>query len=263
VRAAGAYSASDGARLAFTDGGPRESRPLLFLHGWQADARIWGPLIAALGAHLRVVTVDLRGAGGSAEAPGPYTLERFAADLTDLVAALDLGPAVVVGHSMGAAVAQRFAIDRPDAVEGLVLIAAVPASGVPFSPKVLEFFRSTAGNPEQTARWQKSLTVHELPSERQGLIRDAAAMIRAEVALESLASWQGANFAGEAATIETPTLILAPSADRPMTPEFLKAKVADLIAGSIFEIINDCGHYAPLEQPERLAARIERFVEEL
>lgn len=259
----GTFYASDGAQLAFTDRGPRGGLPLLFLHGWQADGRIWGPLIADIGPQFRVVTVDFRGTGGSAGAPGPYTLERYAADLTDLIAAIDLDPGVVVGHSMGAAVAQRFAIDRPEAVEGLVLIAAVPASGVPFSPKVLEFLRGTAGNPDQVARWLKTLTIGELSPERQALLRDAAATISAAVALESFASWQGANFADEAATIETPTLVLAPSGDRPMTPDFLKANVADVISGSTFEIIEKSGHYAPLDQPTLLAKRIERFVDEL
>ena len=256
------FYASDGAELAFIERGPRGGLPLLFLHGWQADRRIWEPLIAGIGPELRTVSIDLRGAGGSAAAPGPYTLERFAGDLTDLIAALDLDPAVVVGHSMGAAVAQRFAIDRPEAVEGLVLIAAVPASGVPFSPKVLDFFRSTAGNPERAALWQKTLPLHPLSSERMTLLREAAATVPADAALESLAAWQGADFRDEAATIETPTLVLAPSADRPMTPDFLKANVADVIAGSTFEVI-ESGHYLPLEQPEMLAKRIERFVNEL
>jgi pimeloyl-ACP methyl ester carboxylesterase len=87
-------------------------------------------------------------------------------------------------------------------------------------------------------------------------------MVSADAALESLAAWQGANFGDEAATIETPTLVLAPSADRPMTPEFLKANVADVIAGSKLEVI-ESGHYLPLEQPELLAKRIGRFVDEL
>jgi pimeloyl-ACP methyl ester carboxylesterase len=257
------YYASDGARLAFRDQGPRGDIPLLFVHGWLAAAGIWEPLIGKLGPRHRVVTVDLRGFGDSNAAPGPYSLDRFAGDLRDLIAAIDLDPPVVVGHSMGAAIAQRFAIDNPDAVEGLILMAAVPASGVPFPPKVLDFFRSLAGHPERAAQWFDGLTFGEASPEIKKLLHEAHAKVSPEAALESLVAWQQADFAGEAATIETPTLVLAPAGDRPMTPDFLRANVADLIAGSTFEIIEESAHYLPLERPTELAARIERFVENL
>ena len=257
------YQASDGARLAFTDRGPRAAVPLLFVHGWQAAAPVWAALIGHLSPHHRIVTTDLRGFGESNKAPGPYSLERFSEDLGDLIAAADLDPLVVVGHSMGAAIAQRFAIDRPDAVEGLVLIAPVPASGVPFPPKVLDFFRSTAGNTERAAQWFEGLTFRQVPPEVRQLLLEAHAKVARDVALESLVAWQEADFAGEAATIETPTLILAPAGDRPMTPEFLRERVADLILGSSFEVVEESAHYVPLEQPAKLAARIERFLEEL
>jgi pimeloyl-ACP methyl ester carboxylesterase len=48
-----------------------------------------------------------------------------------------------------------------------------------------------------------------------------------------------------------------------MTPEFLKANVADVISGSTLEVIENSGHYAPLDQPALLAKRIARFVDEL
>jgi non-heme chloroperoxidase len=257
------YQASDGAELAYSERGTRGGIPLLFVHGWQGAGSVWGPLTAQLASRDRAVTVDLRGFGESSEAPGPYTLERYSADLSDLVESLDLDPLVIVGHSMGGAIAQRFAIERPEAVEGLVLIAPVPASGVPFPPKVLDFFRSTAGNPQRAGRWFEGLTLREMSPETRILLRDAHARVSANVALESLVAWQEANFADEAATIETPTLVLAPVGDRSMTPEFLREKVHALIAGSTFEIIEESSHYAPLEQPAKLAARIERFVEEL
>jgi len=257
------YTASDGAQLAVQDRGPHQGVPLLFVHGWQGGSAVWEPLIQSLGPHFRTVTVDLRGFGASNEAPGPYGLDRYAADLSDAIEALDLDPVVVVGHSMGALIAQRFAIDYPVAVEGLILIAPVPASGVPFPPKVLDFFRSTPGSPERAAQWLEGLTFAEATPEIRTLLRDVHAKVNSEAALESLVAWQQADFADEAATIETPTLILAPAGDRPMTPEFLREKVADIITGSTFEVIEESAHYAPLEQPAKLAARIERFLEDL
>ena len=91
----------------------------------------------------------------------------------------------------------------------------------------------------------------------------ARTAIAPDVARDSFAAWQSANFADEAATIETPTLVIAPSADRPVTPDVARAKVQELIAGSTLEVLPDAGHYAILEQPGVLAARIERFADEL
>jgi pimeloyl-ACP methyl ester carboxylesterase len=94
-------------------------------------------------------------------------------------------------------------------------------------------------------------------------MRAAAAATPAHVALESFDSWTHLDFASEAATIDTPTLILAPAADRPMTPEFTRERVADVIPGSRLVVIEEAGHYLPLEQPERVAALVDRFVDAL
>jgi pimeloyl-ACP methyl ester carboxylesterase len=235
----------------------------VFVHGWHANGSVWDPIVEAVGERARTIAVDLRGHGASNGAPGPYGLETFSGDLGDLIAALDLDPVVVVGHSMGAAVAQRFAIDSPEAVEGLVLVAAVPASGVPFPPRIEAIFRSTAGNPEAAARWLAGMAPAERPPEIAKLLNAAAASVPPEVALESLEAWLRADFADEAATIETPTLVIAPRHDRPMTPDFLRDKVADVILGSRFEVLEEAGHYAPVEQPERIAALIEAFIASL
>jgi pimeloyl-ACP methyl ester carboxylesterase len=254
------YHARDGALLAYQDEGPRGALPLLFVHGWQAHGRVWAPLLDAFEREHRVLIPDLRGYGASNGAPGPFSVETFANDLADLIDSLDLDPAVVIGHSMGATVAQRLAIDRPEAVEALVLIAPVPASGLPLSPKALDFLRGTIGNPQQAAKWFAGLTVTEQPPETMTLMLEAAATASPDAALESFASWQPGDFSAEAATIETPALVLAPDRDR---PEFVKEHVADIIAGSRFEVVADCGHYALVDRPRELAAAIAAFIEEL
>jgi len=80
---------------------------------------------------------------------------------------------------------------------------------------------------------------------------------------DALDAGQQADFSDDAATIETPSLLWAPAGDRPMTPEFRREKVAAIISGSTVEIVEESAHYLPLEQPAKIAARIERFLEEL
>jgi magnesium chelatase accessory protein len=89
---------------------------LLLLHGSGASAHSWAGLLPALAAHATVVAPDLPGHGFTTGAPyDALTLPRLRDSLADLVAALALpAPALVAGHSAGAALALRWALDAPE-----------------------------------------------------------------------------------------------------------------------------------------------------
>lgn len=254
------FVTADGAELLYTDRGNRGDVPLLFLHGWLGAASLWEPVIEHLEKRHRTLAVDFRGFGASNGAPGPYGIETLSDDLSALIAAADLDPLVVIGHSMGAKVAQRFAIDRPEATLGLVLIAPVAAGAASFSAKTDAFFRSIPANPEAANRWLASLTHEPLPPEERRLLGAAAAGANPEAALANFDSWTALDFSEEAATIDTPTLVIASEGDH---PGFARDHVAALIAGSRFEILASSGHYPQLERPEVIAGLIEAFVAEL
>lgn len=108
---------SDGVELRVLDLGG-EGPPILLLHGLMGCAATWEPVAPWLRAHGRVRALDARGHGRS-EARGPWTTERMA---TDAVEVLDgIGPAVVIGHSMGGLHGLVLAARRPDLVRALVV----------------------------------------------------------------------------------------------------------------------------------------------
>jgi pimeloyl-ACP methyl ester carboxylesterase len=100
----------------------------LFVHGWACSAYTWHRNLRVVAeAGIRAIAVDLKGHGLSdkpLDFPG-YTLPAMGAHLLDILDALALDEAVLVGHSMGGAIALRLAIDAPDRVLGLVLPAPV------------------------------------------------------------------------------------------------------------------------------------------
>jgi pimeloyl-[acyl-carrier protein] methyl ester esterase len=98
------FTASDGARIAYSDEG--RGRPLVLLHGLMANAGFFESQ-RVLAESFRVLAVDLRGHGGSPAGPAPPTIRRLAEDVTGLALALDLDGAVGVGWSLGAAVLWR------------------------------------------------------------------------------------------------------------------------------------------------------------
>jgi pimeloyl-ACP methyl ester carboxylesterase len=257
------YRASDGAALGYEISGPKGGIPLILVHGWQTDGSTWGPLRSLLELKHRVVVPDLRGSGASNRAPGPYRVERFASDLTDLIADLDLDPAVVIGHSMGAAVALRFAIDRPEALEGLVLVAPVPASGLPLAENVRAFLRSTPGNPELGRVWLGRLLGSNVEPHLFKLVRDAAATVSREAGVEMFDDWTALDFGDEAATIVTPTLVVAGANDRPQTPDFIRTTVVEPMENAEQSVFDGAGHFVQVDAAERLAHAIDAFVEDL
>lgn len=250
------FRASDGAELAYDES--RSGSPaVIFVHGWQADRTVWRDVIDALGPDVHALAVDTRGSGESRRAAGPYRLERYAADLRELVEARDLSPVVLAGHSMGATVALRFAVDAPHLVSGLVLIAPVPASGGGYSRKGEAYLRSTAGDPIAARNWL-SRTLAGAPDETT-LARLCAAAARTcrDVALESFESWAHADFAEATRAIQAPALVIAPEHD---VPDVHDHKVAALLPNARYVVLPGCAHYAIVEKPREIAELIAEFV---
>jgi pimeloyl-ACP methyl ester carboxylesterase len=251
------FTVSDGARLAYVDAG-QGNDAVVFVHGWQADHRVWDAVIAALGGERRTIAVDLRGSGASAHAIGPYCLERFAQDVRELIDGLGIAPALVAGHSMGATVAMRLAVDAPQAVRGLVLIAPVPASGGGYSPKGEAYLRATAGDAEKVKAWLTRTFAGPPDDAALALLCDAAALMPAQTALESFESWAHADFSTATRNIRVPVLILAPEKDAPQVSE---ERVAALLPNARLVILPESAHYALLERPAVIAQQIREFLQ--
>ena len=99
--------ADDGELLDITTRG--QGTPIVLLHGWSASHAAWAPLVESLSQHHRVIRPDARGHGQHRiSTPQPPDLTRLARDVLNILDALDIGQAVVAGHSMGALTLWRF-----------------------------------------------------------------------------------------------------------------------------------------------------------
>ncbi|MEU2333203.1 alpha/beta hydrolase [Streptomyces sp. NPDC013172] len=119
--------------LAYTDNSCQSARtPLLLVHGHPFDRTMWHPQLTAFASDRRIIAPDLRGYGASPVTPGKTPLARFAADLEDLLDALDVPACVVAGLSMGGQIAME-CYDRlgPARVRGLVLADTFPDPETP------------------------------------------------------------------------------------------------------------------------------------
>jgi 3-oxoadipate enol-lactonase len=98
-----------------------DGRPVLLVHAGICDARMWDRQWSTLAGGRRLLRCDLAGFGRTPMPPGDAA---FAADVVELLDRLSLGPATLVGSSLGGRVVLEVAVARPDLVERLVVIAA-------------------------------------------------------------------------------------------------------------------------------------------
>lgn len=131
-----------------------EGPPLILLHGAYMTADMMGPLVPGLAATRRVIVPEMQAHGRTADVDRPLTYEQMADDTAALAAHLELGPADVVGYSMGGGTALQLAIRHPALVRRLVVVSAgfrydaMPAEAIAMFPSITpEMF---AGSPMET-----------------------------------------------------------------------------------------------------------------
>jgi pimeloyl-ACP methyl ester carboxylesterase len=99
--------------------------PLVVVHGGFGVVDLLGDVLDRLAQERRVVAVELQGHGHTRDIDRPFSCEAFGDDLAALVEQLDLGPADLMGYSLGAAASLRAAIQHPDRFRRLVLVSTV------------------------------------------------------------------------------------------------------------------------------------------
>ncbi len=111
----------DGVGLYVEVDGPEDGMPVLFLHGVGSSARTWGWLPPAVTQGRRIVRIDQRGHGRSDHATGTYVLAHYGSDAVAVLRELDVGSALLVGHSLGGVVAWWVAQNHPELVTAVFL----------------------------------------------------------------------------------------------------------------------------------------------
>jgi pimeloyl-ACP methyl ester carboxylesterase len=237
-----------GHRLYYQDVGPSDGPVVVLVHGLVSDSSTWSPAIAALADRgMRVIAPDLLGHGVSDKPPSTpahYSLDGFAHSVRDLLVALDLPRATLVGHSLGGAIAVHVAYHYAEHVERLVLVAAgglgkdvhpaLRAAAVPGSSLVLRLFvnRATLG----IARWLRLHRLFRLPP---------AAVTNLHRAFGGLA-----HPAGRAAFFASLRSVIAPSGQRGSLIEmrYLADHLPTLIAWSEHDHVIPVSHARALHE---------------
>jgi non-heme chloroperoxidase len=255
----------NGVSLPYVEQGDPAGAPLLLLHGYTDSWRSYQPLLAQLPSSLRAIALTQRGHGAASRPASGYRQADFAADLALFMDALDLPQAVIVGHSMGGMVAQRFAIDQPQRVAGLVLIGAFTT---------LRGHREIAGlwdvvsalsdpiDPGFVREFQQGTLARPAPAEFLDMVVAESLTVPARVWCDALAGLLTHDTAAELGRITAPTLIVWGDQDT-IAAQDMQQRLQAGLANATLVSYRGNGHGVHWEEPARVAHDIAAFVHRL
>jgi len=238
--------------------GPKDGPVLLLLGSLGSDLSMWEPQVGALAERLRVISVDLRGHGGSPVPDGPYSLEELGEDVVLLLDCLGIERASICGVSLGAMIAMQVGAGAPERVERLVLCCASARLGPPeaWAARAARVRAEGTGAiaAEVVGRWFTAAFAEREPRTVERM-RAMIAAVPATGYASCCEAIEGMDLRGRLAAIEAPTLVLSASED-PATPAPHGRLIAEGIADSRFVEIERAAHLASFEQPARINEQI-------
>lgn len=255
------FRLKSGLALGYTTRG--SGRSVVFLHPVGVSTLFWNPVVAELENEFRTIAIDTRGHGESDVPSGPFSMEDLAADIIELIRAVGSPPCVLVGCSMGVAIANFIALAAPDLVAGMVLAGSGhgrdAASVAMLEARAKAAEAGMGAIAESTAsRWLNPAKHPELHAQVRDWLRNDDPVVHAW----SWRAMRDRDYGDRLQTIRVPVLAVAGTEDLGGTPAALRAMAAVFPNGSYDEIAG-AGHFAPLEEPVQFAAIVRTFIQRL
>lgn len=256
------FRRSAAVQLAYRDEG--SGPPVVMIHGVGSALDSWDGVLDRLSPARRYIRFDLRGHGGSARTPGPYSLDDFVDDTVALMDQLAIDRAAIVGFSLGGLIAQGFALTHPERVCALALISTVAGRTAEEQARVearadtLATEGAVGHLANAVDRWftDEFRSAHPEILEarrRKSLLNDPDSYVAAYRVLA------GTDLGSKLSSVVAPTLVMTGENDVGSTARMARF-IHDRIDGSEIHILPGLKHSVLLEAPDQVANRLERFL---
>ena len=229
------------------------SARLVFVHGAGGIGRAWD--LQRL-AFPDAVAPDLP--GHAEPGRGCRRVEEYGAWLHTIVQARGWGPAVIVGHSMGGAIALWYALAHPEDLAGIVLIAT--GARLRVHPEILATLRR-----DYAAAVDRVVALslgRDAPARLGARLRETMLGMSPDVTLGDFEACDAFDVRDRLGAIRLPALVVVGSEDQ-MTPPRFAEYLRDHVAGARLVVIAGAGHGVPLERPREVNQAIREFREAL
>ena len=249
--------------LDFKCAGWRSGLPILLLHGYTDSRRSYDPVLAQLPDFVNAIAVSQRGHGDSERPENGYLPADLSADIVHLMNSLSIQKAVIVGHSLGAIVAQRFAIDYPDRTLGLVLVGSFYTMYDHLA--VQQLWKSMVAqltdpiDPVIVRTFQEGTVAHPLPQAFLDLVVQESLKVPARIWKQTLRSALDTDFSNELPKIKAPTQLIWGNLDT-LASRLEQTALLTAIHGSKLNVYGGAGHAPHWEEPARFANDIANFI---
>lgn len=254
--------------LPYFEHGDPAGIPILLLHGFADSWRSFEPVLDHLPTSIHAFALTQRGHGDASKPAAGYHVRDFAADLAAFMDAVPIQAAILAGHSMGSAVALRFAIDHPERTLGLILVGASPSLRA--NPGARQFWEATISrltdpvDPDFVRRFVEGMVVKPLPQPLFEAVLQESRKVPAHVwkaAFESRFRSED-DYAEQLGQIKAPTLILWGDQDARYPRSDQEVLAADIPEARLV-VYPGAGHLLHLEQPKRFASDLVTFASSL
>lgn len=245
--------------------------PIMFVHGFGCAHADWDAQVAHLSPRHRTVAVDLRGHGASVGTAAECSIERYGADVAEVMRALALSPSVLVGHSMGCRVVVEAALQAPERTAGVILVDGSQFAAA-MEAVLMERFATPDGFATITnALFKDMFTAKSDRTVVAAVVERALRLPRAvgEKMLTDLLRYDVGRLSASLRSLRVPVMALQTTYSnekrerRTMskgqtTPylDMLRANVPDVRT----EIIADTGHFPQIDESGETNAAIEGFL---
>src|SRR5262249_48504036 len=232
---------------------------LLCVHGAGSNGNTWHRQLSAFAERHSPVAFDFPAHGRSGGTESPQSITAYRAFLAALVERWQLRPCVLVGRSMGGAVALEYALSHPERVRALVLVSTAARFDLP--QEMLDTWKNVmlgrAQQPFTTAAFSAKTDFAVMREAGRGQVKPDP-----RVHYFDLLACNAFDAADRLAAIRTPTLIVA-GRDDTITPVARAEALHQGIAGSRLVVIDDAGHTVPNEKPAEFNQAVAEFIEGL
>jgi len=245
-----------------------EGPPLLLLMGWRGNLEWWPELLVGpLARRHRLILVDNRGAGGTGDPGGRYSMAQMADDAAALLDALDVARADVLGVSMGGMIAQELALRHPQRVGRLVLAATHPGRRARVPPTAA-MWRAWGRGLRRPWRVDENLLQLLFSADGGAIDKQALAEFRRTAARSPMAPWPsvkqylailGHDTYDRLPQIAAPTLVVTGDDDL-MVPPGNSAVLAKRIPGAQLVTFPGAGHALLRTRAAELDALLRDFL---